>query len=80
MTKFASWIVSVAVALCALAVGVVLSGQKLGGHTQWMIILPASVIMWPFIHMLIRPARNRYLMRIRIERWWKRQLPLWPSR
>lgn len=75
---FVGWIISVAIAQCAVALWVVWSGCRLDGGTTWAIVLPVSMALWPFVHRLIRPVCNRYRFHKRMMRWLERQFPLLP--
>lgn len=75
--KFCLWLMCVAVSLCVDAMGIARYGGEVNPREEWLIILSAGTILWVLVCCLARLARNRYLLRTRIERWWDRQLPFW---
>ena len=73
--KLALWGMCVAVMLCIMAINSVRNAIEIDPRTNWLIILLAATILWAIIgRFIFRPARNRYLLRTRWERWWARQL------
>ena len=73
----------VALAIFLDAMGIARYGGEVDPRIEGEVVLLVGTIMWIlvmlFIRELTRVPRNRYLWRKRLDLWWERLQPLWPS-